>query len=72
MKAKIRLDTYNDAVRFSRICEQLDGRILVVDAAGLCVNAKSTLGMIYALEFEELWCESQHDIYNNIKDFITT
>lgn len=71
MKAKIRLDTHTDALEFSRICEKLEGKIVVTDSNGLCVNAKSVLGMLYALEFDNLWCESQYDIYRNIEAFIT-
>jgi hypothetical protein len=70
MKAKIRLDTTNDAANFSNICLSLPGLITITDNKGLRINAKSILGMLYALEFEELWCESENDIYMKIKDFI--
>lgn len=70
MKAKIRLDTTSDAVRFSHTCAGLDGRITITDNRGLCVNAKSIMGMLYALEFEEIWCESEEDIYMHITDFV--
>jgi hypothetical protein len=70
MKAKIRLDTSNDAALFSNICLLLPGHITVTDNKGLRINAKSILGMLYALEFEELWCESDFDIYSHIEKFI--
>ena len=70
MKVKIRLDTGNDAVQFSNVCSKLDGKITVTDNKGLRINAKSIIGMIYALEFEELWCESEEDIYMHIADFV--
>lgn len=70
MKAKIRLDTTNDAALFSNICLSLPGHITITDNKGLRINAKSILGMLYALEFEELWCESEEDIYMHIQDFI--
>ena len=63
MKAKIRLDTMHDAAKFVNVTSQLDGQIIVSDQKGLRVNAKSLMGMLYALEFEELWCESENDIY---------
>ena len=47
-----------------------DGDIHITDNKGLRVNAKSLLGAMYSLEFEELWCESEFDIYRNIEDFI--
>jgi hypothetical protein len=70
VKVKIRLDTGNDAVQFSNICSKLDGKITVTDNNGLRINAKPLLGMIYALEFEELWCESSEDIYMHIIEFV--
>lgn len=70
MKAKIRLDTTSDAVKFSHICDGLNGHITITDNKGLRINAKSIIGMIYALEFEELWCESEEDIYMHIIDFV--
>ena len=53
--------------RFSR---SVGGNIVVTDNQGLRVNAKSVLGMLYALEFEELWCESDKDIYSKIEHYI--
>lgn len=70
MKVKIRLDTNQDAINFATLAQKLGGDITITDNKGLCVNAKSVLGMLYALEFEELWCESSVDIYKRIEKFI--
>lgn len=70
MKVKIRLDTNQDAINFANLASKLGGTIIITDNRGLCVNAKSVLGMLYALEFEELWCESSVDIYKRIEKFI--
>lgn len=70
MKAKIRLDTMHDAAAFVKVTEKLEGKIVVSDADGMRVNAKSLMGMLYALEFDELWCESERDIYSHIEKFI--
>ena len=70
MKAKIRLDTFTDARTFVNIVSALDGHITITDNAGLCINAKSTLGVLYSLEFAELWCESDKDIRSKISAFI--
>lgn len=70
MKAKIRLDTMHDAANFVNITSRLDGKIIVTDSEGLKVNAKSLMGMLYALEFDELWCESEKDIYSQISNYI--
>lgn len=70
MKNKIRIDTYTDAAEFVAITTALGGHITVTDGANHRVNAKSLLGMIYAIEFEEMWCESENDIYSAIKRFV--
>ena len=72
MKNKIRLDTMQDAIKFSAIAQSLGDnvKITITDREGLRVNAKSILGMIYALEFSNLWCESNIDVYNKISEFI--
>ena len=43
--------------------------ILVTDGEGMRVNAKSMLGMLYAMTFAEMWCECDKDIYMYIKEF---
>ena len=70
MRAKIRLDTSSDAINFAHITSQLKGKIVVKDGNGFCVNAISVLGALHALEFNELWVESENDIWMKIKDFI--
>ena len=70
MRAKIRLDTFTDIRKFVKIASRLQGRIYVTDGAELKVNGKSLLNMIPTLKFEELWCESEKDIYFQIRDFL--
>jgi hypothetical protein len=70
MKVQIRLDTMRDVQDFVRIATKMEGEVHITDGAGLKVSAKSLLGALYAMEFEELWCESENDIYRNIEDFI--
>ena len=70
MRAKINLDTISDVQNFVKITTALNGKITVTDGKGLVVNAKSLMGLIYSLEFEELWCESEFDIWRQISEFI--
>lgn len=69
-KEKIHIDTMTDATEFVSITTKLPGQIVVVDNKGMRVNAKSILGMLYAMEFEELWVESDEDIYMHIVKFV--
>lgn len=70
MRNKIRIDTIQDVNKFVNITSQLDGKITITDNAGLTVNAKSVLGALHAMEFEELWIESEKDIYSDIEPFV--
>lgn len=70
MKAKVRIDTLTDALTFVKITSTLDGKIVLCDNEGLKVNAKSLLGVLYSIEFSELWCESDEDIRSRINEFI--
>ena len=45
-------------------------KVYVTDGSHCCINAKSFLGLVAAREFDELWCESEKDIYNAIERFI--
>lgn len=54
MRCKIRLDTQNDVIKFVNIVEQLNGRVVIKDNEGMCVNARSVIGMLYAMTFNEL------------------
>lgn len=67
---KINLKTQFDATRFSIITSQLDGNIILTDDDGMCVNAKSTLGALYATEFDTVYCASDNDISTAIDSFI--
>lgn len=70
MRNRIRIDTVKQANELAAITGKLDGRITITDGQGLTVNAKSVLGALHAMEFENLWIESEKDIYMAIEPFI--
>ena len=70
MEAQIRLDTFTDVKRFVDIATGEKDAVYITDGKGLKVSAKSILGAMYSLEFDNLWCEAENDIYMAIKDFI--
>lgn len=70
MKVKIRLDTMREVQDFVNIATRIPWNVYITDGEGLKVSAKSLLGALYAMEFDNLWCESDEDIYHNIQDFI--
>ena len=70
MKAKINLDTMKDINDFVRICTSVPVPVHVTDGVGLRVSGKSLLGVMYAMEFTEIWCECEKDIYHELERFI--
>jgi len=70
MRLRIRLETVNDANEFVKIASATDGRVVICDGNGLCVNGKSVLGALHALEFNTLWCESDKNIFAEIRKFV--
>lgn len=70
MRAKIRLDTMKDINQFVAICNRVLVPVHITDGAGLKVSAKSVLGVMYSMEFTDIWCECEEDIYSQIEHFI--
>lgn len=71
MRNKINLVTMTDITEFVKICEGIEGRIeLFCSKNGYRVNARSILGCLAALEFDEMWIDSDKNIYDQIEKFI--
>lgn len=70
MKVKVRLDTVTDIANFVLIASQVKSNVYLTNDKGLKIDSKSFLGVCYAQEFDELWCECDEDIYAKIQDFI--
>lgn len=72
MKVRLRLDTISDVNKFVNITSNLKQPITITDGNGLRVNAKSVIGVLHALEFDNLVCETENDndIYMAIKEFV--
>lgn len=69
MRVKIRLDTVKDINNFVGICSKAAEPVYITDGAGLKVSAKSVLGVMYSMEFAEIWCESDADLYTQLERF---
>lgn len=72
MRVRLRLDTLTDVNKFVNIIAALKQPITITDGNGLRVNAKSVIGVLHALEFDNLVCETEddNDIYMAIKEFV--
>lgn len=68
---KIRLDTTSDVRKFVKIANTIQEDVFLKDSRKHCVNAKSLMGCLYSLEFEELYVESiSNSIISKFDDFI--
>ena len=70
-RMKINLDTRNDALKLVYIAAQiLDEEIYISDTTGhLRVHARSVMGVLYSMEFKDLWLEMEKDHYHLFKEF---
>ncbi len=69
-KYRIRLDTMADVNRFVGIATKIPGKLILTDDEDFTVNGKSLLGAMYTFEWDQIYCESESEIYLKIKDFI--
>ena len=71
MRHKICLDTMDDVREFVKIVQDYDKHnIFITDGNRMRVNAKSVIGVLYSMEFDNIWIESDIDIYSKISKFI--
>jgi hypothetical protein len=71
MKVKINLETATDIANFVLATSKVKDPVYVTDNDRMCIDGKSFLGLAYAKEFNELWCECDKDIYSLISEFVT-
>lgn len=68
---KICLDTMSDVREFVKIVQDYDKHnIFITDGNQMRVNAKSIIGVLYSMEFDNIWIESDIDIYSKISKFV--
>lgn len=70
MRYRIRLETMADVNKFVGIATKINGKLTLTDGDNFTVNGKSLLGAMYTFEWERIFCESENEIYFQIKDFI--
>ena len=71
MRVKINLDTMTDINDFVKAVTNYGGNVYLTDKdRNFIVSAKSMLGAIYSMEWGEVCCESDDDIYHILSRFI--
>lgn len=69
MRVKVELETMNDVTQFVTIATQVAEPVYLV-GQDFRVSAKSLLGALYTMEWEDVWCECEKDIYTKIEKFV--
>ena len=69
MRVKIELETMNDVTQFVAIATQIAEPVYLV-GDDFRVSAKSLLGALYTMEWDDVWCECERDIYTKIEKFV--
>lgn len=70
MKVKVRLDTISDIKGFVKAVNGIEGEVHLTDGNNLTVSAKSILGAMYTIEWSEVYCTCDKDIYGRIQDYV--
>ena len=69
MQVKVELDTMTDITEFVNIVSTVPAPVHLV-SDDFRVSGKSLLGAIYTMEWSEVWCECDVDIYSKIEKFV--
>lgn len=70
MKVKVRIDTLSDIRRFVNAVSGVGYDVYLTDGNNLTVNAKSILGAVYTMEWSNVYCTCENDIWRHIEPFI--
>lgn len=69
MKVKIALETMSDVYEFVAIASKISEPVNLI-GEDFKVSAKSLLGALYTMEWKEVWCECEKNIYGKISKFV--
>ena len=69
MKVKLALETIKDISEFVQIASEVKVPVNLT-GGDFKVSAKSLMGVIYSMEWQEVWCECEEDIYSKIEKFV--
>lgn len=70
MKVKVRLDTISDIKGFVNAVNGIAEQVHLTDGNNLTVSAKSILGAMYTMEWSEIYCTCDKDIYRFIQNYV--
>lgn len=69
MKVKISLDTMSEVSQFVAITTSIENPVYL-SSHDFKVSAKSLLGCLCSMEWDDVWCECEEDISGRILKFV--
>ena len=70
MNAKVNLDTMGKINAFVAICSRLDCKVDLIDGNGYRVSAKSLIGALATMDWNQVFIECERDIYAYVQEFL--
>lgn len=70
MRQRVRLDTMTDIKGFVDVVSRVDDMVFLEDNTGFKVSAKSILGAVLSMEWNEVYCCCNKDIAGSIFPWI--
>jgi hypothetical protein len=70
MRAEVNIDTLSKINTFVAICSRLNDTIHLVDGKDYRVSAKSLMGAVATMDWNQVFVECDEDIRLYIRDFI--
>ena len=70
MRVRVRLDTMTDIQQFVAVATTIPERVSLEDDSGNRVCAKSLLGALYTVEWNEVYCYCDRDISGHLAKWI--
>ena len=70
MKVKVRLDTLTDVRDFVGAASQSVVPVYLTDGNNLRISAQSLIGVMYTMEWNEVFCTCENDVYHLIERFV--
>ena len=70
MKERVNLDTMSKINAFVAICSRLDCKVDLIDGNGYRVSAKSLVGALATVDWNQVFIECEKDIYAYVQEFL--
>jgi hypothetical protein len=70
MKEKVNLDTMSKINAFVTVCSRLDCKVDLIDGNGYRVSAKSLMGALATMDWNQVFIECEKDIYAYVQEFL--